>query len=170
MACKNKTEALLEDVIEITWVFDGLIKSNEIKSWDEILENFCGSDGIKHEIRKIAEDFEKKYPFDTTWEDTDLDYIEEIEKFAKEKLIEKFGKQNEITLRDFLHNKTHVRELCVIRGEGWIVGTCWIDCEDLFAIPHNLADKVVKGDKWGYLTIVDENNDCTKIPCHYVDV
>ena len=90
MACKNKTEVLLEDVIEITWVFDGLIKSNEIKSWDEILENFCGLDGIKQEIRKIAEDFEKKYP-QTTWEDTALDYIEEIEKFAKEKLVEIFG-------------------------------------------------------------------------------
>lgn len=91
MACKNITEALLEDVIEITWVFDGLIKSNEIRPRNEIIENFCGSDGIKQEIRKIAEEFEKKYPFETAWEDTDLDYIEEIEKFAKDKLIEKFG-------------------------------------------------------------------------------
>lgn len=91
MACKNMTEALLEDVIEITWVFDGLIESNEIRPRNEIIENFCGSDGIKQEIRKIAEEFEKKYPFKTAWEDTDLDYIEEIEKFAKEKLIEIFG-------------------------------------------------------------------------------
>lgn len=91
MACKNMTEALLEDVIEITWVFDGLIESNEIRPRNEIIENFCGSDGIKQEIRKIAEEFEKKYPFETAWEDTDLDYIEEIEKFAKEKLVEKFG-------------------------------------------------------------------------------
>lgn len=91
MACKNMTEALLEDVIEITWVFDGLIESNEIRPRNEIIENFCGSDGIKREIRKIAEEFEKKYPFETAWEDTDLDYIEEIEKFAKERLIEKFG-------------------------------------------------------------------------------
>lgn len=91
MACKNMTEALLEDVIEVTWVFDTLMESNEIRSWNEIIENFCGSDGIKQEIRKIAEEFEKKYPFETAWEDTDLDYIEEIEKFAKEKLVEKFG-------------------------------------------------------------------------------
>lgn len=91
MACKNMTEALLEDVIEITWVFDGLIESNEIRPRNEIIENFCGSDGIKQEIRKIAEEFEKKYPFETAWKDTDLNYIEEIEKFAKDKLIEKFG-------------------------------------------------------------------------------
>ena len=91
MACKNITEALLEDVIEITWMFDGLIESGEIKSWNELIDEFFGSDGIKQEIRKIAEDFEKKYPFETAWEDADLDYIEEIEKFAKEKLVEKFG-------------------------------------------------------------------------------
>ena len=93
MACKNITEALLEDVIEITWMFDGLIESGGIKSWDELIDEFCGSDGIKQEIRKIAEDFEKKFPFETTWEDTDLDYIEEIENFAKEKLEEIFRKQ-----------------------------------------------------------------------------
>ena len=93
MACKNITEALLEDVIEITWMFDGLIESGGIKSWDELIDEFCGSDGIKQEIRKIAEDFEKKFPFETAWENTDLDYIEEIENFSKEKLEEIFGKQ-----------------------------------------------------------------------------
>ena len=74
-------------------MFDGLIESGEIKSWNELIDEFCGSDGIKQEIRKIAEDFEKKFPFETTWEDTDLDYIEEIENFAKEKLEEIFRKQ-----------------------------------------------------------------------------
>ena len=93
MACKNITEALLEDVIEITWMFDGLIESGEIKSWNELTDEFCGSDGIKQEIRKIAENFEKKYPFKTAWEDTDLDYIEEIEKFARKKLEGIFRRQ-----------------------------------------------------------------------------
>ena len=92
MDCKNMKDALFEDAIEITWMFDGLIESGEIKSWDELIDEFCGSDGIKLEIRKIAEDFEKKFPFDSAWEDGELDYIEEIEKFAKERLIEIFGK------------------------------------------------------------------------------
>ena len=91
MACKNLTEALIEDVIEITWMFDGLVQSKIIKSWDEICEHEYGSDGIKNTIKNIAQKFEKKYPFETTWEDSDLDCIEEIEKFAKEKLVEKFG-------------------------------------------------------------------------------
>lgn len=93
MACKNMTEALLEDVIEITWMFDGLIEAGEIKTWDEILDQEDGSDGIKNTIKEIAQEFERKYPFETTWKDTDLDYIEEIEKFAKENLIEIFGRQ-----------------------------------------------------------------------------
>lgn len=74
------------------------------------------------------------------------------------------------TLRNFLHKKTNARELCVIQEDGWIVATCWIDYEDLFAIPHSLADKVVKSDKWGYLEIVNEDNACINIPCHYVNV
>lgn len=93
MACKNMTEALLEDVIEITWMFDGLVDSGKIKSWDEILDQEDGSAGIKNTIKEIAQEFEKKFPFETTWEDTELDYIEEIEKFAKEKLVEIFGRQ-----------------------------------------------------------------------------
>lgn len=73
-------------------------------------------------------------------------------------------------LREFLLNKTNAKELCVIRDNGWIVASCWIDYEDLFCIPHNLSDKVVKKDEWDYLSIVNENNAEIKIPCHYVDV
>lgn len=73
-------------------------------------------------------------------------------------------------LREFLLKKTNVKELCVIRDSGYIVASCWIDYEDLFHIPHKLADKVVKNDEWGYLSIVNENNVEIKIPCHYVDV
>lgn len=97
MACKNITEALLEDVIEITWIFDKLLRTKEIKPWDILMEEFCGSDGIKQEIVKIAEGFEQKFPFDSTWEDGELDYIEEIEKFAEEKLIEVFGRKENKT-------------------------------------------------------------------------
>lgn len=75
-----------------------------------------------------------------------------------------------MTLRDFLRTKTNAMELCVIRDGGWIVASCWIDYEDLFAIPNRLADNIVKKDEWGYLSIVNENNACIQIPCHYVDV
>ena len=75
-----------------------------------------------------------------------------------------------MTLRDFLRTKTNSMELCVVRDGGWIVASCWIDYEDLFAIPNRLADNIVKKDEWGYLPIVNENNAEIKIPCHYIDV
>lgn len=37
-----------------------------------------------------------------------------------------------ITLSKFLQNRTAAKELCVIREDGWIVATFWIDHEDLF--------------------------------------
>ena len=91
--CKDMTEALLENVIEITWMFDSLEHSREIKSWDDLIDEFYGSNGIKAEIIAIAKEFEEKSPFDTTWENGDLDYLEEIEKFARKRLIEIFGKK-----------------------------------------------------------------------------
>lgn len=73
-------------------------------------------------------------------------------------------------LIEFLLKKTNARELCVIRNSGWIVASCWIDYEDLFYVPDDLANKIVKKDEWDYLSIVNENNAEIKIPCHYVDV
>lgn len=78
--------------------------------------------------------------------------------------------ETKVILRDFLRRKTQALELCVITDDGWIVATCWIDHEDLFHIPPKLADKEVKNDEWGELTIVNENGISIKIPCHYVNV
>ena len=75
-----------------------------------------------------------------------------------------------ITLRDFLRRKTQALELCAITDGGWTVATCWIDHEDLFHIPPELADKEVKSDKWDELTIVDANGTSIKVPCHCVNV
>lgn len=90
--CRNINEALLESVVEVTWMFDGLMESGDIQKWDDIIDTF-GSSGIKNEIIQIAKDFEKKFS-NIDWNDTELDYIVEIEKFAKEKLIEVFGKED----------------------------------------------------------------------------
>lgn len=46
MACRNLTEALLEDVIEIAWMFDRLMKSGEIKSWNELPDEL--NDSTRH--------------------------------------------------------------------------------------------------------------------------
>lgn len=89
--CNNLTEALMENIVEITWMFDALITSGDIKPWDMLIDEYYGSDGIKEEFYQIARDFERKYPYDTAWIEPEKDYITEITKFAREKLIEKFG-------------------------------------------------------------------------------
>lgn len=77
-----------------------------------------------------------------------------------------------MTLIEFLRTKTSARELCVICESGWTVATFWIDYEDLFCryVDYKLGERKVRRDYWDYLEIVNENNACIKIPCHYIEV
>lgn len=77
-----------------------------------------------------------------------------------------------MTLREFLRTKTNVLELCVIRENGWVVATFWIDHEDLFChyLDKRIGNKNVKLDCWDYLTIVNGNNASIKVPAHYIEV
>lgn len=93
---KNINELLQENVIEITWVFDSLLRLKKIKPWTDLLDEFEGSDGIKAEIKNIARQFEEKYPaeiWDSQASECHLDYIEEIGEFAESELIKVFGRQ-----------------------------------------------------------------------------
>ena len=90
--CTNLTDALMEDLIEITWTFDRLISEGKIKSWNKLMEYVpTGSDGIKEVFINIAKEFEKKYPFYSAWDSGDMDYLIEIQKFAEEELIKEWG-------------------------------------------------------------------------------
>lgn len=39
-----------------------------------------------------------------------------------------------MTVIEFCVKKTQVGELCVFRSDGWIIGSTWIDHEDLFTM------------------------------------
>lgn len=77
-----------------------------------------------------------------------------------------------IPLSEFLEHKTEAKELCVIREDGWIVATFWIDHEDLFMryLDNKIGSKPVKKDEWGWLPIVNENNGNLEVRCHYIDI
>lgn len=81
-----------------------------------------------------------------------------------------------MTLSEFLTKHTKVLELCAIRIDGWVKFTCWIDYEDIWEIPSEYADKIVKNDVWGELEIAtpDKTADgkikTATIPCHYIDI
>lgn len=81
-----------ENIIEVTWVFEQLEKTRDIKPFNVLVEELTtGSDAIKDTIIQIAEDFEKEYPEDYDWNATDTDYLTEIQLYAKEHLVEEFG-------------------------------------------------------------------------------
>lgn len=75
-------------------------------------------------------------------------------------------------LREFLKTQTNPCELCVIRDNGWVIASVWIDYEDLFVryLSDGLEYREVKKHWWGDIAIVNENNAKIRIPCHYVDV
>lgn len=53
-----------------------------------------------------------------------------------------------MTVREFCLKKTQVEELCVFRDEGWIIGSTWIDHEDLFTMSDRIKNKEVKSDEY----------------------
>lgn len=78
----------------------------------------------------------------------------------------------QITLRQFLRDKTSVIELCIIREDGWITAAVWIDNEDLCigSLSSRLLEMPVKNDAWGTITIAGRKGSHHEIPCHYIDV
>lgn len=74
-----------------------------------------------------------------------------------------------MTVREFCLKKTQVSELCVFRKDGYIIGSTWIDYEDLFTISSSIKDKQVKSDEWGGLAIATEHGNEVIVPCHYID-
>lgn len=77
-----------------------------------------------------------------------------------------------ISLSEFLEHETKAKELCVLREDGLIVATFWIDHEDLFTryLDNKIGSKPVKKDKWGWLPIVNEDNENLEVLCHYIDI
>lgn len=76
------------------------------------------------------------------------------------------------TLSYFLHHKTQVGEICVIRDYGWDVGIVSIDHEDLWVrgINPQLLDEKVKSDHWGKMSAIDAQGNRVYVPVHYVDI
>lgn len=165
LGCWGDSVSIITDIV--THFGGGWIDKNDCDD-----EEYIYVEGIeKHESHgkemteneKIIKRLYEDGTFPLTWADKVADALLKTESMEK-------GENMEMTLRDFLLKKTNPRELCVVRESGWIIASCWIDYEDLFAIPERLADNLVKNDEWGYLCIVDEHNSEIKIPCHYIDV
>ena len=74
-----------------------------------------------------------------------------------------------MTIGEFCLHHTQVRELCVFRNSGYIVGSTWIDNEDLFAIHDGISKQEMKSHEWGTISITTEPGDKLDVPWHYID-
>ena len=75
-----------------------------------------------------------------------------------------------MTVYEFCIQKTRVHQLCVIRDEGWIVETVWIDSEDIFRISNRSKNAKVKETEFGELPIVTKDGIRVYVPCLYIDI
>jgi len=80
------------------------------------------------------------------------------------------GKESNMTLSDFCYEHTQVGELVVVRDEGYVVTTAYIDVEDLFSLNPRLSQREVIKDEWGRIDVTTEHGDKVAMPCHYVDL
>lgn len=81
---------IAENIMEITYVFIDLMKKGKLKDEDDYTRESAWN-SFKNECVSWAEDFENKYKFD------DDDYIDSIFKFAENKILEKYGKDQYYT-------------------------------------------------------------------------
>ena len=88
----NDTTRLMENAIEITWMFDAMEGNGRIKPWNEIIDSSpAGSDAIRDFIIQIAIEFEEDYDGD---ENGRCDYLEKIQEFAERRLREEYGRDH----------------------------------------------------------------------------
>lgn len=80
--CTKLDEKLMENIIEITQKYTCMVLNKVITMPDDHFD-------ANNAITQIAKDFEKKYP---SWLfEEELDYYEEIDKYAEKRLMEEFG-------------------------------------------------------------------------------
>lgn len=74
----------VQNAVEVAWMFDSLVDSGNLPSWDTLIDQWNGSQRIREEIAKIADNFEEECF-------NDSEYLSKIQTYAKEKLMETFS-------------------------------------------------------------------------------
>ena len=76
----------------------------------------------------------------------------------------------QMTVRKFCMTKTDPFQLVVIRKGGWIIATAYIDVEDLFRLPSDIAQAPVADHSYGFLDVADPYGQTHSTPCVYIDI
>lgn len=134
-----------------------------IKEVVYLSDKYADTAGVKASKLMLSAAGVKMTCFDSDIENLVLNFIsEKSEKTVKE--------EKGMTLHEFCRTKTQALEFCVIKEEGWIVASVWIDYEDLFMLPEKLQGRIVKKDYWEELPIVNEKGEKIRILCHAIEI
>ena len=75
-----------------------------------------------------------------------------------------------MTVIDYCRERTEVGELVIIREGGWVTCAAYIDYEDLFRLPHDIAEAEVMDAQHGAIVVAGPANTSCYAPGLYLDI
>lgn len=75
-----------------------------------------------------------------------------------------------MTVIEYCREKTEVHELVIIREGGWLTCVAYIDCEDLFRLPPNIAHADVIDSSCDHIKVLDYQGTYVSVPCTCLDI
>ena len=75
-----------------------------------------------------------------------------------------------MTVIEYCRHETRVYELVIIRAGGRVSCSAYIDHEDLFRLPLDIAEAEVIRSKRGYIDIATRAGGAWSAPCVYLDI
>lgn len=75
-----------------------------------------------------------------------------------------------MTVIEYCRNETDVCELVIIRAGGYTSCAAYIDYEDLFRLPPNIAHADVIESSYDHIKVLDHQGTYVSVPCTYLDI
>lgn len=75
-----------------------------------------------------------------------------------------------MTVIEYCLHETKVHELVIIREDGYERCVAYIDCEDLFRLPPDIAHADVIGSCRARIKVLDHQDAYVIVPCTYLDI
>ena len=75
-----------------------------------------------------------------------------------------------MTVIQYCHEKTNVGELVIIREGGWVTCAAFIDHEDLFRLPPDIAHADVIDSSRDHIKVLDHQDAYVIVPCTCLDI
>ena len=75
-----------------------------------------------------------------------------------------------MTVIEYCRHETGVRELVIIRAGGYTCCAAYIDHEDLFRLPPDIAHADVIESSYDHIKVLDHEGTYVSVPCTYLDI